>query len=54
LRKVTISFVMSTCLDVRLSVRMQHLVTYLTEFKKNMMFVFRKSVEKIQVSLQSV
>jgi hypothetical protein len=50
LRKATISFVMS----VRLSVRMLQLGSHWMNFHKILYFsFFRKSVEKIQVSLKS-
>ena len=50
LLKVTISFVMSP----RLSVRMEQLGSYWRDFHNNMYFsIFRKRVEKIQYSLKS-
>ena len=51
LRKATIYFVMS----VRLSVRLEKLGAYWTDFDEiqYLGFFFRKSVEKIQISLNS-
>jgi hypothetical protein len=50
LRKVTISFVMSVCL----SVRVEQLGSHWTKFHENWYLrIFRKSVEKIQDSLKS-
>jgi hypothetical protein len=50
LRKATVSFVMS----VRLSVRMEQLGSHWTDFHEIWYWrIFRKSVEKIQVSLKS-
>jgi hypothetical protein len=50
LRKATISFVMT----VRLSVRMEELVSHWTDFYENMYLRnCRESVENIQVSLKS-
>jgi len=50
LRKATISFVMS----VSPSVGMEHLGSHWTDFHENRYFcIFRKSVDKIQVSLKS-
>jgi hypothetical protein len=58
LRKTTIGFVMpvclSVCLSVRSSVRMEQLGSYWTDFHEIEYFgIFRKSVEKVQVSLTS-
>jgi hypothetical protein len=48
--KVTISFVMSVCP----SVRMKQLGSHWREFEKTWYFrLFRKSVEKIKISVQS-
>ena len=50
LRKATISFVM----PLRLSVRMEQLCSYRTDFHDNLyLSIFRKHVEKIHVSLKS-
>jgi hypothetical protein len=58
LRKATISFVMSVCLavrpSVRPSVRMEQFGFHWTGFHEILYFsIFRKSVEKIQISLKS-
>jgi hypothetical protein len=50
LRKATVSFVMSVCLPVR----MEKLGSHWTDFYEILyMKIFRKSVEKIQVSVKS-
>jgi hypothetical protein len=50
LRKVTINFVMCA----RLSVLMEHLASHWTDFREIWyLIIFRKSVEKIQLSLKS-
>ena len=58
LQKATISFVMSVCPSVRLSIRLfvhvEQLGSHCTYFLDMLYFIiFRKSVEKIQVSLKS-
>jgi hypothetical protein len=54
LRKVTLSFVMSVRLSVRPSFRMEQLGTHWTDVHDiRYLGVFRKSVEKIQVSSTS-
>jgi hypothetical protein len=55
LQKTSVSFVMSVHSSVRLSIRMEQLVSHWTDFDKIQYysFFFRKSVEKIQVSLKS-
>jgi len=51
LKKATISFVMSVYLTVRPSVRMDQLGSHSTDFREIWyLSIFRKSVEKIQVS----
>jgi len=51
LRKATISVVMSVGLSVRPSVRMEQLDSHWTDLST--WSIFRKSVEKIQISLKS-
>jgi hypothetical protein len=58
LRKITTGFVMSVCLSVCLSVRpsvcMEQFGSYWTDFHEILyLSIFRKSVEKIQVSFES-
>jgi len=54
LRKATIRFVTSVSLYVRLSVRMEQLGSHWTDFRgARYLSTFRKSAEKIQVSLKS-
>jgi hypothetical protein len=54
LQKAAISVVMSVCPLVRSSVRIQQLGSHWTEFLEIWyLSIFRKSVEKIQVSLTS-
>jgi hypothetical protein len=54
LRKRTISFVMSVCLSVRPSVRVEQLGCHWQEFNEiTYLSIFRKSVEKIQFLLKS-
>jgi hypothetical protein len=54
LRKATIRFVMPVCLYVRPSIRTEQLGSYWADFHKIGYFgIFRKSVEKVQVSLTS-
>jgi len=51
LRKATVSFLMSVCLAIRPSVRMEPLDPNWTDFHEiYYMNIFRKSVEKSQVS----
>jgi hypothetical protein len=53
LRKATISFVMTVCLSVPLSVHMKKLGSHWTDFHEILhLSIFRKSVEKIQVLFQ--
>ena len=53
LRKVTINFVMSACLSLHSSVHMKHVGSHWTDFREIWyMSIFRKSVEKVQVSLK--
>jgi hypothetical protein len=49
LRKAAISCVMSVCLPVR----MEQLGSHWTDFHILYLYIFRKSVEKIQISLKS-
>ena len=52
--KPTISFVMSVCPSVRLSVRMEELCSHWTDLHEILyLSVFRKYVQKIHVSLKS-
>ena len=54
LRKETIIFIMSVCLYVRPSVRMEQLGFHWTDLRKIWyLSILRKSVQKIQVPLQS-
>jgi hypothetical protein len=50
LRKATISFVMSVCVSVR---SYEIILLQLDRFSLNLIFIFRKCVEKIEVSLKS-
>jgi hypothetical protein len=53
-RKATVTFVMSVCLSVCLSVRMQQIGCHGTDFNEIWYSgIFRESVDKIQVSLKS-
>jgi hypothetical protein len=56
-RKAIIGFVMYVCPavrpSVRPSVRMQQISAHLTDFHEIWCMIFRKPVEKIQVSLKS-
>jgi hypothetical protein len=52
MRKVTISFVMSVCLSVRLSAWNNSVPTARIFMKFDTWVFFKKSVEKIQVSLK--
>jgi hypothetical protein len=55
LRKATISFVMSVCLSVHPSVRMEQFRSHRMDYHEILYFgVFRKSVDKVQVPLKSV
>jgi hypothetical protein len=54
LLKAAVSFVMSVCPSVHPPVRMEQLYSHWTSFREIWYFsIFRKSVEKIQVSLNS-
>jgi len=53
LRKATTRFVMSVCRFFRPSVRMEQLISHLTDFYANWyLSIFRKFVEKIQFELK--
>ena len=54
LGKTTFSFVLSVCLSVRPSVRIEQLGSHWTDFHENRYFnIFRKSVAKFQLSSNS-